>query len=151
MRAVVQRVIRAAVTIEEAETRSIGPGLVVLLGIAPDDNAADADYLADKISGLRVFNDAKGKMNLSVQEIGGGACLVISQFTLYGDCRRGKRPSFTGAAPPDIAVPLYLHLAEALRARHGLPVKTGEFGASMLVEIANDGPVTIMLDSKKAF
>jgi len=151
MRIVVQRVVKAAVVIDAKVRREIGPGLVVLLGIAPTDTEADSDYLADKVAGLRIFSDQDGKMNLSVQEVDGGACLVVSQFTLYGDCRRGKRPSFTDAAQPDIAIPLYQHFLAALKYRHQLEIQTGEFGADMLVEISNDGPVTLLLDSSKAF
>ena len=150
MRAVVQRVTRAAVTIDGAERREIGGGLVALLGVGPDDTMADAEYLAEKVAGLRIFEDESGKMNLSVSEIG-GACLVISQFTLFGDCRKGRRPSFTGAAPPDLATPLYEAFVNILRERYALPVQTGRFGADMLVEIHNQGPVTLMLDSKKQF
>jgi D-tyrosyl-tRNA(Tyr) deacylase len=151
MRAIVQRVTRASVTIEDEAPRSIGAGLVVLLGVGPDDTVGDADYLASKIAGLRIFGDEAGKMNLSVKEIAEGACLIVSQFTLYGDCRRGKRPSFTSAAPPDVAIPLYEHFVRQMRDTHGVPVKTGEFGAHMAVELANDGPVTLMLDSKQLF
>ena len=152
MRAVVQRVIHASVTVHGGEPRRIGRGLVVLLGIGPDDDGTDIAYMAWKIAGLRVFEDADGKMNLSVDEVPDGACLVVSQFTLYGDARKGKRPSFIAAAPPDIAIPLYEKFVETLRTCDGdRPVVTGEFGADMLVEIHNDGPVTILLDSKKLF
>lgn len=146
-----QRVTSAAVTIVGKIRREIGPGLVILLGVSPDDTDSDVDYLADKIAGLRIFTDSNGKMNVSVQEVAGAGCLVISQFTLYGDCRRGRRPSFTDAAPPDIAIPLYERFVDMMRHRHGLPVATGEFGAHMLVEINNDGPVTLLLESRKAF
>lgn len=150
MRAVVQRVADAAVTINGSERRAIGPGLVVLLGIGHQDAPADAEQMAAKIEGLRIFEDESGKMNLSLREIQ-GACLVISQFTLYGDCRKGKRPSFVDAAPPPVAVPLYEMFVQLLRDFHQIPVTTGEFGADMLVEIANDGPVTLLLDTKKLF
>jgi len=148
---VVQRVRRAAVTIELAERRAIDRGIVVLLGVAPDDSSADARYMAEKVAGLRIFNDANGKMNLSIQEVPGSACLVVSQFTLYGDCRRGKRPSFIAAAAPQTAIPLYELFVDLLKSAHGLPTKTGEFGADMLLEIENDGPVTLLIDSKKQF
>jgi D-tyrosyl-tRNA(Tyr) deacylase len=150
MRAVVQRVTRASVTIDGEERNDIGVGLVVLLGVGPEDTMADAEYLAEKVASLRIFEDESGKMNLSVNETG-GACLVISQFTLFGDCRKGRRPSFTGAAPPDLATPLYEAFVNILRERYALPVQTGRFGADMLVEIHNQGPVTLLLDSKKLF
>ncbi|HEX5324253.1 MAG TPA: D-aminoacyl-tRNA deacylase [Capsulimonadaceae bacterium] len=150
MRAVVQRVTQAAVTINGAERREIGIGSVVLLGVGPEDDLTDAEYLAEKVAGLRIFEDESGKMNLSVSDVQ-GACLVISQFTLYGDCRKGRRPSFTGAATPDLATPLYEAFVKILRERYALPVQTGRFGADMLVEIHNQGPVTLLLDSKKLF
>jgi D-tyrosyl-tRNA(Tyr) deacylase len=121
------------------------PGFVVLLGVGPDDGEAEARLLADKVAGLRVFADADGKMNLSLRDIGGGA-LVISQFTLYADTRRGRRPGFTGAAAPALAEPLVTRFMEELRA-HGIATQGGRFGADMQVELTNDGPVTIMLDS----
>ncbi|HEY3331235.1 MAG TPA: D-aminoacyl-tRNA deacylase [Capsulimonadaceae bacterium] len=151
MRAVIQRVKQASVAVNGGEPRRIGVGLAVLIAVAPDDTIADLDYMAEKIAGLRVFEDADGKMNLSVKEVANGACLVVSQFTLYGDVRRGKRPSFIAAAQPDVAIPLYEKFVECLRNVHNLPVETGEFGADMMVEIHNDGPVTILLDSKKLF
>src|SRR5205823_7440795 len=120
----------------------IGPGLLVLLGIAPADSRDDAVWLADKIVGLRIFSDEAGKMNRSVAEVGGGV-LVVSQFTLYGDCRKGRRPSFIGAAPPETAVPLYEAFLDAVRAL-GVPVAAGRFGADMQVELVNDGPVTLI-------
>ena len=156
MRCVVQRVAEAAVTIKETgERRDICEGLVVLIAVHGSDTEKDAAYMADKVAGLRIFSDAEGKMNLSVVDVGSrssvaGECLVISQFTLFGDARRGKRPSFIEAAPPSIAIPLYERFAELLRG-FGLRVVTGEFGADMLVEIDNDGPVTILIDSKKLF
>ncbi|HRZ16606.1 MAG TPA: D-aminoacyl-tRNA deacylase [Candidatus Hydrogenedentes bacterium] len=149
MRAVVQRVSEASVEVEGAVVGATGPGFLVLLGVEEGDTPADADYLAEKIAGLRVFNDADGKMNLSLGDTGGGV-LLISQFTLHGDCRRGKRPSFITAARPETAVPLYGRTAEQLRAR-GVPVATGVFGAHMAVRLVNDGPVTLLLDSRKGF
>jgi D-aminoacyl-tRNA deacylase len=146
MKVVVQRVSEARVVIEDAVAGEIGPGWLVLLGIAPEDSVADADLLADKVAGLRAFADDSGKMNLSVVDIG-GSILVVSNFTLYGDCRKGRRPSFTGAARPDHAEPLYQRFIEALRAL-GIPVSTGEFGAGMQVILVNDGPVTLILDSE---
>jgi D-tyrosyl-tRNA(Tyr) deacylase len=145
MRAVVQRVSRARVVIEGRVAGAVERGLVVLLGIAPGDSAEQARWLADKVVGLRVFGDADGKMNLGLQDVG-GAMLIVSQFTLYGDCRKGRRPSFIGAAPPEIAVPLYETFIAAVRAL-GVPVATGEFGADMQVELVNDGPVTLILDT----
>ena len=127
------------------ERREIGAGLMTLLGVAPEDTAADAEWLAEKLVGLRVFTDADGKMNLSLRETG-GAMLIVSQFTLLGDARKGRRPSFMGAAAPDIAEPLYRAFVSAVRAR-GVEVKTGEFGADMLVEVANDGPVTLIVET----
>jgi D-aminoacyl-tRNA deacylase len=149
MRAVVQRVSRAQVAVEEEITGQIGPGLLVLLGVGRDDTEADATYLAEKISGLRIFEDAQGKMNLSLQEVG-GSVLAVSQFTLYGDVRRGKRPSFDAAAPPEKARHLYEFFVEQLRAA-GLRCETGRFQQMMQVELVNDGPVTILLDSAKGF
>ena len=147
MRAVVQRVRRAAVVIDGETVGAIERGLLVLLGVAPDDSQEDGRWLADKLASLRIFNDEAGKMNLSVADVG-GALLVVSQFTLYGDCRKGRRPSFLGAAPPEIAVPLYEAFVNALRSL-GLPVETGRFGAMMQVELVNDGPVTLILDTKE--
>ena len=149
MRAVVQRVTRAKVTVEDKIVGEIGNGLVVLLGIARDDTKLDAAYLAEKISALRIFDDEAGKMNLSVKELK-GALLIISQFTLYGDVRRGLRPSWIDAAAPQVAEPLYdffVRQASTLVER----VATGSFRAMMHVELVNDGPVTILLDSKKLF
>jgi D-tyrosyl-tRNA(Tyr) deacylase len=145
MRAVVQRVSRARVTIDGQSVGEIGSGLLILLGVTHTDSAEAAAWLADKIIGLRIFNDADGKMNRSVADEGGGV-LVVSQFTLYGDCRKGRRPSFIGAAGPEIAVPLYEAFVNAVRAL-GVPVATGRFGAMMQVELVNDGPVTVILDS----
>ncbi len=149
MRAVVQRVTRARVTVAGATTGEIGPGLLVLLGVAQGDSEAAADYLADKVAGLRIFEDDAGKMNRSVAEAG-GAALVVSQFTLYGDVRRGKRPSFDAAAPPEEARRLYEHFVGRLRAS-GLRCETGRFQEMMDVELVNNGPVTILLDSEKLF
>lgn len=146
MRAVIQRVRQGRVTVEGRVVGEIGPGLVILLGVGPGDDPATADRLADKIAHLRIFADAGGKTNLSLLDVGGQA-LVISQFTLYADCRKGRRPSFTDAAPPEIAAPLVEHLAGRLRQAGVSRVETGEFGALMLVEIHNDGPFTVILDS----
>jgi len=149
MRAVLQRVKRANVKVEGAVVGEIGNGLVVLLGVARDDTEQHARYLAEKIAALRIFDDADGKMNLSVKDVG-GALLVISQFTLYGDVRRGLRPSWIEAAPPEVAEPLYEVFVSLTRQSVG-QVATGSFRAHMQVELVNDGPVTIMLDSRKAF
>lgn len=149
MRAVIQRVTRASVTVEQAIVGEIGRGLVVLLGVARDDTEQHARYLAEKIAALRVFDDEEGKMNLSLKEVG-GALLVISQFTLYGDVRRGLRPSWIEAAPPEVAAPLYECFVKLARINVG-QVATGSFRANMQVELVNDGPVTIMLDSRKLF
>jgi len=149
MRAVVQRVTRARVTVDDQVVGEIGNGLVVLLGVAHDDTKADADYLAPKIASLRIFDDGDGKMNLSVKEIDGGL-LVVSQFTLYGDVRRGLRPSWIEAAPPEVAEPLYEYFVESTR-KLVERVATGSFRKTMQVELVNDGPVTIMLDSRKLF
>jgi D-aminoacyl-tRNA deacylase len=145
MRAVVQRVTRAKVTVEDRVVGEIGPGLLILLGITHDDTEADADYLASKIVALRIFDDAAGKMNVSVRDAGGGL-LVVSQFTLYGDVRRGLRPSWSDAAPPEIAEPLYQYFVESSR-KLIEPVETGSFRAMMQVELVNDGPVTLLLDT----
>jgi len=149
MRAVVQRVSRARVTVGSEVTGEIGLGLLVLLGVGAGDTRAEADYLVDKTVGLRIFEDAGGKMNLSVAEVA-GALLVVSQFTLYGDARRGKRPSYDAAAPPEQARELYEYFVEQVRAA-GLPCETGRFQETMQVELVNDGPVTILLDSAKGF
>ena len=149
MRAVVQRVTRAKVTVEGEIVGEIRNGLVVLVGIARDDTKVEAAYLVDKITNLRVFDDQEGKMNLSVKDVGGGL-LIISQFTLYGDVRRGLRPSWSDAAPPEVAEPLYdFFVRQASSAID--QVATGKFQAMMQVELVNDGPVTILLDSKKLF
>jgi D-tyrosyl-tRNA(Tyr) deacylase len=149
MRAVVQRVSRAKVTVNGDVTGEIGAGLVVLLGVAQQDTEADADYLADKIAGLRVFEDDAGKMNVSVGD-SGGAVLAVSQFTLFGDVRRGKRPSFDAAARPERARELYGYFVSRIRAA-GLRCETGRFQEMMKVELVNEGPVTILLDSQKLF
>jgi D-tyrosyl-tRNA(Tyr) deacylase len=149
MRAVVQRVSRAQVAVNGEITGEIGLGLLVLLGVGRDDTEADAIYLSEKIAGLRVFEDAQGKMNRGVQDAG-GSVLAVSQFTLYGDVRRGKRPSFDAAAPPEKARQLYKFFVEQIRAA-GLRCETGRFQERMKVELVNDGPVTILLDSRKAF
>jgi len=149
MRAVVQRVSRAQVTVSGEVTGKIARGLLVLLGVTHADSEADADYLAEKIAGLRIFEDPNGKMNLDAPSVG-GAVLVVSQFTLYGDVRRGKRPSFDEAAPPEQARRLYEYFVERIRAAR-LRCETGQFQEMMQVELVNDGPVTILLDSKKAF
>lgn len=149
MRAVVQRVTRARVTVEEEVAGEIGRGLVVLLGIGRDDLQGDAGYLAEKIVAMRIFDDDAGKMNLSLKDIA-GAMLVVSQFTLYGDVRRGLRPSWSEAAPPEAAKSLYeLFIAEV--SKHINQVATGSFRRMMRVELVNDGPVTILVDSQKRF
>ena len=149
MRAVVQRVSRAQVAVNGEITGEIGLGLLVLLGVGRDDTEADAIYLSEKIAGLRVFEDAQGKMNRGVQDAG-GSVVAVSQFTLYGDVRRGKRPSFDAAAPPEKARQLYDFFVEQIRAA-GLRCETGRFQERMKVELVNEGPVTILLDSRKAF
>jgi D-tyrosyl-tRNA(Tyr) deacylase len=149
MRAVLQRVARAEVTVNGDLVASIGRGYVVLLGVGQGDTEADARYIAEKIAGLRLFEDEAGKINLGITEVG-GEVLVVSQFTLFGDCRKGRRPSFADAAPPAVADQLYQRVVEMLR-ETGLRVQTGVFGAYMMVSLVNDGPVTILLDSRKSF
>lgn len=149
MRAVIQRVTRASVTVDSEVVGGIDTGFVVLLGVGVDDTERDVDYMANKIAGLRIFNDADGNFNLSLQDVG-GAILLVSQFTLHGDARKGRRPSFIDAARPETAIPLYERTVAALRSM-GYRVETGRFGAHMDVELVNDGPVTILLDSKKLF
>lgn len=149
MRAVVQRVDHASVTVDGQVTGSCQKGLMVLFGVEDGDTDKDLKYIVDKVTGLRIFEDENGKMNLSVKDVG-GEILAVSQFTLYGDCRNGKRPAFVKAAKPDIANAYYERFVEAVRAQ-GINVGTGVFRAHMLVELVNNGPVTILLDSKKLF
>lgn len=149
MRAVVQRVSSASVCVEGEVIGQIETGFLVLLGITTDDTQEDVVYLAGKICGLRVFEDADGKMNCSIQEAG-GSLLVVSQFTLYGDCRKGRRPSFIEAARPEVAEPLYRSFLAELRGA-GIAVETGRFQAQMAVSLVNDGPITLLLDSRKVF
>ena len=144
MRIVLQRVSRARVTVDGRVTGEIGPGLLLLAGFTDGDGDEALTWMADKVAGLRIFPDDEGKMNRSVQEAG-GSLLVVSQFTLYGDTRKGRRPSFVDAARPEVAIPLYERFLEMLRGT-GLPVQTGEFGAMMQVELVNDGPVTLILE-----
>jgi len=148
VRAVIQRVTRASVTVEGRVTGEIGAGLLVLLGVSRTDNPESAAYLAEKIANLRIFSDEAGKMNLSLLDVGGSA-LLVSQFTLYGDTRGGRRPSYIQAAPPEQASLLYQEFVRSIRSL-GVPVQTGVFQAHMQVELVNDGPVTILLDSEKA-
>jgi len=148
VRAVIQRVTRASVTVEGRVTGEIGAGLLVLLGVSRTDNPESAAYLAEKIANLRIFSDEAGKMNLSLLDVGGSA-LLVSQFTLYGDTRGGRRPSYIQAAPPEQANLLYEEFVRSIRSL-GVPVQTGVFQAHMRVELVNDGPVTILLDSEKA-
>lgn len=149
MRAVVQRVTRGSVTVDHEIVGSIGRGFVVLLGIASDDTSEDVNQLAEKVVGLRVFDDPDGKMNLSLGEVG-GAMLVVSQFTLLGDCRKGRRPSFIAAARPELARELYGSFIAEVRGC-GIQVETGTFQAHMEVSLVNDGPITLLLDSRKLF
>jgi D-tyrosyl-tRNA(Tyr) deacylase len=149
MRAVIQRVIRAQVSVGEEIVGKIGPGLLVLLGVAKSDSQADTDYLAGKVIGLRIFDDQDGKMNLSLGETS-GSVLAVSQFTLYGDVRKGRRPSFDEAAPPQLANELYENFVRKIR-EAGFTCETGRFQAMMEVELVNDGPVTILMDSAREF
>jgi D-tyrosyl-tRNA(Tyr) deacylase len=149
VRAVIQRVSKASVTVDQQTVGAIDQGLMVLLGVARGDISPDATYLAEKTAGLRIFEDDAGKMNRSVEEIG-GSLLVVSQFTLLGDCRKGRRPGFTDAAQPELADQLYEEYVAALRSR-GVNVATGVFRADMQVALVNDGPVTMLLDSRKQF
>ncbi len=149
MRAVIQRVSRAVVTVDQEQVGAIGQGLVVLLGIHREDQETDLDWLVDKIVYLRIFEDAAGKMNRSLLDTG-GAMLIISQFTLYGDCRQGRRPGYSAAARPDQAEALYERFIKAVR-QYGIQTETGRFQATMAVELVNDGPVTLLLDSAKMF
>lgn len=149
MRAVIQRVQYGRVTVEGQQTGQIDQGLVVLLGVAKEDEVGDLDYLVDKIVNLRIFEDDQGKMNLSLLDVG-GQLLVVSQFTLLGDCRKGRRPGFSEAAPPEMAKAYYENFIQKVR-QLGVNVATGQFQADMLVEIHNHGPVTMLLDSKRSF
>jgi D-tyrosyl-tRNA(Tyr) deacylase len=149
MRAVLQRVTRASVRVDDKILGEIDSGLVVLLGVAHDDNVSDIKYLVEKIAAIRIFDDADGRMNLSVRQTN-GALLVVSQFTLYGDARRGRRPSWSEAAPPEVAAPLYEAFVTEVR-RSVERVETGSFRSMMQVELVNDGPVTILLDSRRQF
>jgi D-aminoacyl-tRNA deacylase len=149
MRAVVQRVLKSQVAVEGQVTGSIGEGLCVLVGVGTEDTDDDAEKLAEKLANLRIFEDAEGKMNRSLVETG-GQMLLISQFTLFGDVRRGNRPSFTGAMAPERAEALFEKVCRHVEAR-GIPIGCGRFRTTMLVELANDGPVTILLDTKRAF
>ena len=145
MKAVLTRVKRASVTIDEKETRSIGAGFLILLGVTHEDGAEQADKLADKLCNLRIFEDEEGKMNRGLETVN-GEILVVSQFTLYGNCRKGRRPDFLAAARPEVAIPLYEKFVQLIRDK-GIHVETGEFGAEMLVESVNDGPVTLVVDT----
>lgn len=149
MRAVVQKVSSSKVTVDEEVVGQINQGLLVLLGVTHDDTSKDVDYMVDKITNLRIFEDEDGKMNLSLKDVN-GEVLAVSQFTLYGDARRGRRPSFSDAARPEIANPLYEEFVEKVR-NQGINVGTGKFGAHMMVDLINDGPVTILLESRKEF
>jgi D-aminoacyl-tRNA deacylase len=149
MRACVQRVSQAQVSVEGEVCGQIGPGLVVLLGVAGDDSPDDSKALADKIAGLRIFDDGQGKMNMALTDVG-GAMLVVSQFTLLGDCRKGRRPSYTAAAQPELAEALYQDFVNAVAAL-GIAVATGKFRQHMMVSLTNDGPVTLLLDSRREF
>lgn len=149
MRAVVQRVSSSKVTVGDRVTGQINKGILVLLGVTHEDTSKDVDYMIDKILNLRIFEDENEKMNLSLKDVG-GELLVVSQFTLYGDCRKGKRPSFTNAARPDVATKLYEEFVQKAK-NNDIVVGTGEFGAHMMVDLTNDGPVTILLESNKAF
>lgn len=150
MRAVIQRVKKASVAINDEIVSEISQGLLILVAVGNGDTTSDADYLAEKIAELRIFEDDCGKMNLSVKDIK-GELLAVSQFTLYGDCRRGRRPSFTDSAGPGLAKPLYDYFVEKLASTAATEVKTGVFAADMAVSLVNDGPVTLLLDSSKAF
>lgn len=147
MRIVLQRVKSASVSIDDVVVGKINQGYLLLVGVGAEDSSDDASYLARKIAGMRIFSDENGKMNLSIDQIG-GKILSVSQFTLFADTKKGNRPSFTGAASPDFATNLYEEFNELLRTEYGLTVETGEFGADMQVSLVNDGPVTIILDTK---
>ena len=149
MRAVVQRVSSSRVTVDDRVTGEINEGLLVLLGVTHEDTSKDVDYMIDKVLNLRIFEDENEKMNLSLKDIG-GELLVVSQFTLYGDCRKGRRPNFTNAAKPDLANELYEEFIEKA-SKQNIKVGTGKFGANMMVELTNEGPVTILIDSERTF
>lgn len=149
MRAVVQKVASSKVTVDNEVVGQINKGLLVLLGVTHDDTSRDVDYMVDKITNLRIFEDENEKMNLSLKDVE-GEILAVSQFTLYGDCRRGRRPSFTDAARPEVANPLYEEFVNKVKDQ-GISVGTGKFGAHMMVDLTNDGPVTILLESRKEF
>ena len=149
MRAVVQKVSSSKVTVDEEVVGQINQGLLVLLGVTHDDTSKDVDYMVDKVTNLRIFEDEDGKMNLSLKDVG-GEILAVSQFTLYGDARKGRRPSFSDAARPEVANPLYEEFVEKIK-NQGINVGTGKFGAHMMVDLTNDGPVTILLESRREF
>ncbi|AUN15537.1 D-tyrosyl-tRNA(Tyr) deacylase [[Clostridium] sordellii] len=149
MRAVVQRVASSKVIVDESTIGEINKGLLILLGVTHEDTSKDVDYLLDKIVNLRIFEDENDKMNLSLKDVN-GELLVVSQFTLYGDCRKGRRPNFTNAAKPDLATSLYEEFIDKAK-KEGIKVGTGKFGAHMMVDLVNDGPVTILIDSEKTF
>lgn len=149
MRAVVQRVASSKVTVDESTIGEINKGLLILLGVTHEDTSKDVDYLLDKIVNLRIFEDENDKMNLSLKDVN-GELLVVSQFTLYGDCKKGRRPNFTSAAKPDLATSLYEEFIDKAK-KEGIKVGTGKFGAHMMVDLVNDGPVTILIDSEKTF
>ncbi|CEQ31884.1 D-tyrosyl-tRNA(Tyr) deacylase [[Clostridium] sordellii] len=149
MRAVVQRVASSKVIVDESTIGEINKGLLILLGVTHEDTSKDVDYLLDKIVNLRIFEDENDKMNLSLKDVN-GELLVVSQFTLYGDCRKGRRPNFTNAAKPDLATSLYEEFIDKAK-KEGIKVETGKFGAHMMVDLVNDGPVTILIDSEKTF
>jgi len=149
MRAVVQKVSSSKVAVDEEVVGQINQGLMVLLGVTHDDTSKDVDYMVDKITNLRIFEDVEGKMNLSLKDVN-GEVLAVSQFTLYGDARRGRRPSFSDAARPEVANPLYEEFVDKVK-NQGINVGTGKFGAHMMVDLTNDGPVTILLESRKEF
>lgn len=149
MRAVVQKVTSSKVTVDEEVVGQIGSGLLVLLGVTHDDTSKDVDYMVDKVTNLRIFEDENEKMNLSLKDVG-GEILAVSQFTLYGDARKGRRPSFSDAARPEVANPLYEEFVEKIKSQ-GINVGTGKFGAHMMVDLTNDGPVTILLESRREF
>lgn len=150
MRAVVQRVKRAEVRVKGSVTGRIEKGILVFLGVGQDDETGDLEYMAEKVANLRIFEDSQDKMNLSVLDIGGQA-LVVSQFTLFGDCRKGRRPSYSTAARPEKAMEMYERFMDLLRNKYGLKVESGVFQAEMEVDFINDGPVTLLIDSKKTF